>query len=55
MFARKGLVGAIVQGWNGWLRRHGREAEQSRGPQAAVFDPAAAAAAAGGGEEVRGS
>lgn len=35
MFARKGVAGAVIQAWNGWLRRHGRADEVRVTPGAA--------------------
>jgi branched-chain amino acid transport system permease protein len=37
MFARKGFAGAVIQAWNGWLRRHGRAEEAHVEPAGDVF------------------
>jgi branched-chain amino acid transport system permease protein len=51
MFARRGVAGAVIQSWNGWLRRHGHGGEVRAAPGSTLLeDPAAVALAAAASE-----
>jgi branched-chain amino acid transport system permease protein len=50
MFARKGVVGAMIQAWNRWLRRHGH-AEEARVVPVGVFEEQQTPVALAAGDE----